>query len=430
MNKTQHASSLPNRYALLLSIAKSLAWLLSVLVLSGLLLDTWAKAVHAGEPQEGLIAPGIPTAWSQDRAGQQGPELDGCGGAFLPSSNEEFEAEVVRLVNQIRLNEGLLPLKRVAELDHAARFHATDMGMTDYFSHTSHDRVNGTLVEACTFVDRLRSYYTPFLSLGENIAAGYRTPQAVVDAWMNSPGHRNNILSENNWEIGVGYFTGAGSYRHYWVQNFGRMHNRFPAVINGEATTTDDPTVSLHLYGSWQQVRLRTDEQAWSDWQPFAPSTQWTLEGPSGLRTVSVQMTNGSQSATASAAIHLTQDNVSYEAAELPTQITFFFDPATEEFSPGSQSLTPLRADYTHYRWVASAQAPWIDLRPSQGGAQDTMVVALDQSGVQAASDSSAIHLTIYDAQGRLLENRTIPVTVQVLGNMTERLFIPMVEGR
>jgi hypothetical protein len=142
-------------------------------------------------------------------------------------------------------------------------------------------------------------------------------------------------------------------------------------------------------------------------------------------------MSSGSQSATASAAIHLTQGNLGYEAAELPAEIVFFYDELSGQFTPGSQSLTPLRADYTQYRWVASAQAAWLDLHPNQGGPQDPMVVAPDQSRVQAAaSDTTSILLTIYDPQGTVLESRTIPVTVQVLTGMTEQIFIPMVERR
>jgi hypothetical protein len=62
---------------------------------------------------------------------------------------------------------------------------------------------------------------------GKNIAAGYTTPQAVVNGWINSPGHRANMLNPNYQEIGIGYHylsndTGQVNYYHYWTQNFGK----------------------------------------------------------------------------------------------------------------------------------------------------------------------------------------------------------------
>jgi uncharacterized protein YkwD len=121
--------------------------------------------------------------------------LMGCGGSQFPSSDEAFEQEVLRLVNQIRLDNRLLPLKRVETLTSAARFHATDMSEEDYFSHTSHDRVNGELAESCEWGDRISTYYTDWNLIAENIAAGHATPQGAVDGWMNSTGHKHNILS-------------------------------------------------------------------------------------------------------------------------------------------------------------------------------------------------------------------------------------------
>ena len=188
--------------------------------------------------------------WADEQSTIPSPEkLEGCGGPLLRSSSETFEQEVVRLVNQLRQDNGLPPLKRVDTLTDAARFYATDMSEENYFSHTSHDRVNGELVESCSWSDRLSIYYSDWQSLSENIAAGYSTPAAVVDGWMKSDGHRKNILSLDNWEMGVGYFQGGGVYRDYWVQDFGRRRNVYPAVIDGDADTTDDGTLTIHVYG-------------------------------------------------------------------------------------------------------------------------------------------------------------------------------------
>ncbi len=84
--------------------------------------------------------------------------------------------------------------------------------LTVSFSHT---RPNG---ESCTSMIEDGAY-----TVGENIAAGYATPEETVAQWMESPGHRANILNEDYTELGVGYFYREDSeYRHYWVQLFRR----------------------------------------------------------------------------------------------------------------------------------------------------------------------------------------------------------------
>ncbi len=100
-----------------------------------------------------------------------------------------------------------------ASLATAARSHASDMAVSNYFSHTSQD--------GRTFVQRATNAgYSGYHALGENIAAGQPTPESVVAGWLNSPGHCSNIMSANFRELGVGVGTG-GSYGIYWVQDFG-----------------------------------------------------------------------------------------------------------------------------------------------------------------------------------------------------------------
>ncbi|WP_188963540.1 CAP domain-containing protein [Deinococcus aquiradiocola] len=100
-----------------------------------------------------------------------------------------------------------------ASLATAARGHATDMAAKNYFSHTSQD--------GRTFDVRIRNAgYTGYRTIGENIAAGQPTPDAVVAGWLASPGHCANIMNASFKELGVGVGTG-GSYGTYWVQDFG-----------------------------------------------------------------------------------------------------------------------------------------------------------------------------------------------------------------
>ena len=120
-------------------------------------------------------------------------------------------AEVVRLVNVARADAGCAPLRVDSRLTTAARLHSQDMADHDYFSHTSLDGRSPW--------DRMRAQgYTN--GSGENIAAGYSTPASVMNAWMNSSGHRANILNCSSRAIGVGIGKG-GSYGTYWTQDFG-----------------------------------------------------------------------------------------------------------------------------------------------------------------------------------------------------------------
>ncbi|WP_083954002.1 SafA/ExsA family spore coat assembly protein [Cytobacillus eiseniae] len=122
-----------------------------------------------------------------------------------------IEEEVVQLVNQERAKNGLQPLKSNWELARVARYKSQDMLDRKYFDHNS--PTYGTPFQM------MKSFGITYRSAGENIAAGQSTAKEVVQAWMNSEGHRKNILSSTYTEIGVGYVKG-GSYSHYWTQMF------------------------------------------------------------------------------------------------------------------------------------------------------------------------------------------------------------------
>lgn len=120
---------------------------------------------------------------------------------------KEFEAEVVRLVNIERKKAGLSELKHNWELSRVARYKSEDMRDKGYFSHTS--PTYGSPFKM------MKSFGISYRTAGENIAKGQTTPAAVVKGWMNSPGHRANILNSSFTEIGVGYASG-----NYWTQMF------------------------------------------------------------------------------------------------------------------------------------------------------------------------------------------------------------------
>ena len=129
----------------------------------------------------------------------------------IPSINGDvlsFEKEVVRLVNNVRAQNGLQPLTENWQLSRVARYKSQDMHDKKYFSHTSPTYGSP--------FDMIRNFNISFRSAGENIAMGYTTPAAVVDGWMNSSGHRANILNKSFTQIGVGYVESG----HYWTQMF------------------------------------------------------------------------------------------------------------------------------------------------------------------------------------------------------------------
>ena len=119
-----------------------------------------------------------------------------------------YENEVIRLVNEIRAQNGLKPLTANWELSRIARYKSEDMSNNRYFSHTS--PTYGTPFQM------IKAFGLSYRSAGENSAYGYGTPAAVVNGWMNSSGHHANILNASYTQIGVGYCASG----NYWTQMF------------------------------------------------------------------------------------------------------------------------------------------------------------------------------------------------------------------
>jgi uncharacterized YkwD family protein len=124
------------------------------------------------------------------------------------SSLSAYEQKVVDLTNQERAKNGLPALKVDGTLGKMAHEKSRDMSANGYFSHTSPTYGSP--------FDMMKKYGIAYRYAGENIAMGQRTPEEVVKAWMNSEGHRKNILSPNYNYIGVGYV----SQGNYWTQEF------------------------------------------------------------------------------------------------------------------------------------------------------------------------------------------------------------------
>ena len=127
-----------------------------------------------------------------------------------PAPAEDYINEVLRLVNIERAKEGLSPLELDSALSKAAKVRAEEQ--TELFGHTRPDG------QSCFSV--FEEYGISYRIAGENAAAGYSTPEDVVNAWMNSEGHRANILKPGFEKLGVGFAYGDDSYGAYWIQLF------------------------------------------------------------------------------------------------------------------------------------------------------------------------------------------------------------------
>ncbi|MEG4071156.1 CAP domain-containing protein [Microcoleus sp. Pol14C2] len=150
--------------------------------------------------------------------------------------NQNFIYRVLELTNLERSKLGLSPLTLNTQLLNAAENHSQKMALQDFFSHTGKD--------GSSLGSRISATGYQFSTAAENIAAGYSTPEQVVSSWMNSSGHRANILNPNLKEIGIGYYfladdTGTENWNHYWTQVFATS---LDGSVNPAPTPTPTPT--------------------------------------------------------------------------------------------------------------------------------------------------------------------------------------------
>lgn len=132
----------------------------------------------------------------------------------IPSANttvQAQEAEVVRLVNAERAKKGLMALTINWEVSRVARYKSADMANKGYFSHTSPTYGSP--------FNMMENFGIRFSAAGENIAYGQQTAASVMTAWMNSPGHKANILNPSYTQIGVGLAANSRGVK-YWTQMF------------------------------------------------------------------------------------------------------------------------------------------------------------------------------------------------------------------
>lgn len=211
-----------------------------------------------------------------------------CGGVeayaaanYGSTEIESYARQVAAIVNSERAANGLSPLKYSDQLSEAALVRAKEIQST--FSHT---RPNGS--SCFTAIKEAGISYT---TAGENIAYGQKTPEEVMNSWMNSSGHRANILGQNYEYIGIGVTYQNGTY--YWTQFFAASNDLTGEIITSNATTATTKTTA-------------------------APTTKATTAATTAATT---QATTAATTQATTAVT--TGETTSTEAVTQPTQLTF-----------------------------------------------------------------------------------------------------------
>ncbi len=345
--------------------------------------------------------------------------------------------QVVELVNQERWNNGqLAPLKAVDLLHSSSQTHSDNMANRDFFAHCDLD--TGTLPW-----DRMETAGYFWSSAGENIAAGYGTPVDVMVGWMNSSGHRANILSTSYREIGVGYTYQSsdqgnirgdgngdcladefnkGPYFRYWTQNFGKRSAVYPVVIDREAYEATTPQVALYMYGAgWAtEMRFRNENGTWSNWQAYTPDINWTLSSGNGTKTVNAEIRNSTgEVRSVSDTIMLNVTVVEPIITVTPDTITVLRQ--TGSATPEQVTLTIGNEGTEPLTWSIAEQpaVDWLSVSSTagstDGGQTSTTVVTVNPQSLGAGH---------YTTQLQVSGNATnSPQTVSVTLIISDQLF-------
>ncbi len=366
-----------------------------------------------GDPAAiGFVGPDGTTSVTESTLGDSDEgSVSFIAGAGVP--NEPPGHALVRLTNQKRANRGLPPLKAASELMDSAQFHGNWMANHDCFAHTcSGEPYWVTRIENAGYLNH--TY------LGENIAAGYTSSGAVIDAWMDSPGHRDNLLSVDFREAGGGYaFSGSAYYYHYWTLDLGARNGAqgnafYPVVVDGEAWSTTSLSVDLYVYGQgWAtEMRFRNAGGTWSAWGSFSCDKTWTLSTASGSpATVYAEIRRGSTVLESSDSIHL----------DLPLTVV----PKSLVFLSVQGSAPTIPAEYrvsidTWADWTASADRGWIKLSKAAGSGQSTVTVYLVGFPITVGTHTGTI---TFNSGGMSVD---VQVTLSVTGGSLEQSHVPL----
>jgi len=237
--------------------------------------------------------------------------------ALLPAQQNALELEVLSRINVERFATGAAPLRLNRELTRAARWfarHAVEDNKPGFCSHT-----DGTQRGPG---ERIASEGYPVDSFGENVVCGITMPQGAVTGWMNSEGHKANMLNTVFREVGIGYYQSETTGRGYVVADFATDNHYAPVVINKEETSTTSTDIDLYIYdsaldsgvfrgaGPATQMMISNDASfKGATWEVYTINKRWTLEAGTGFRTVYVKLRDAiGRTAVANDSIYLGTD--------------------------------------------------------------------------------------------------------------------------
>lgn len=208
-------------------------------------------------------------------------------------------ADLLALINNARLSQGLHPYVISLELSAAAQRHSEDMATTGQISHTGSDGSSSTqrILEAGYGV------YEFGLVVSENIYGGIGAADVPFNMWMGQPDTRSNLLHEQYREVGIGVASNAQG-RLFWTLNVGARPNVLPVLINGGVPSVDTMTVTLRLVpenvvpdgrgtAMGQPVEYRASNSSQfpdAEWNPWAEQVPFVLDEVPGRQTVYVQL--------------------------------------------------------------------------------------------------------------------------------------------
>lgn len=240
----------------------------------------------------------------------------GSGPPPQPATLIYDEMRTVYLGNLARRDNGVPPLRWNAQMTDAARWFSWDSVENQAEGYCGHLDSLGRWPS-----ERVPAFGYKGYCGAENAFCGYVTPEQAIEGWMNSEGHRANLLDPNSREVGLGYYRRESDGRGYVTQDFGHDPVYPPLVIENEAINTTSPSVNLYIYdresgggftglGPATQMRV-ANERCFSgvSWESYTAEKSWYLEAGTGWRTVYVEARDAvGRSTVVSDTIYLGQD--------------------------------------------------------------------------------------------------------------------------
>jgi hypothetical protein len=356
-----------------------------------------------------------------------------------------YVEQVVELVNEARWENGQLPpLKGVDLLHNASQTRSDNMANRNFFAHCDLDT-------GASPWERMEAAGYSWNAAGENIAAGYSTPADVMSGWMESTGHRNNILSTNYREIGVGYIYQSndqgnvrgdgngdciadqfnrGPYYRYWTQNFGKRNAVYPVVINREAYETASRQVALYVYGAgWAvEMRFRNEDGAWSAWQPYNANVNWTLSNGNGLKTVYAELRNGGDVRGVSDTILLNSPVVEPIIGVSPGSVMVLREFGQTDLHQNTLQISNGGTEPLNWSIAEQPTVAWLSVSPSSGstggGQASTSIVTINPQGLGVGQYTTQLQVSGNAANSPQTVNVTLVVAAQIYD-----IYVPLLLG-